>query len=73
MEVHRVDAHQNEAEAIPAMCAAREIRETEKATLNIMLILCNRGRCYQLTHQSPSCSPIRLHERRFLIRPICIP
>jgi len=73
MQVHRVDAHENEPEPIFAMCPTREIWETEETALDIMLVLCYRRRCNQLAHQSSRRSSIRLDKCRFFVRSVRIP
>jgi hypothetical protein len=73
VQVHRVDAHQDEPQAVLAMCATRQIRKTEEAAFDVMLILGDRRRCDQLPHQSPCCSTVGLDQCGFLIRTLRVP
>jgi hypothetical protein len=73
MQVHRVDAHQHKAQAVPAVGAAREVWKAEEATFDILFVLGNRGRCDQLAHEPACCASIRLDQCRLLVGTFGIP
>jgi hypothetical protein len=73
VQVHRIDTHQNKPQAVLAMGPAREIWEAEEAALDIELVLGDRRRRHQLTHQPSCCPSVGLYQCCFLVRPLRVP
>jgi hypothetical protein len=73
MKIHRIDAHQDKPQTVLAVRATRQIRKTEEAAFDVVLVLGDRGRCHQLAHQSPCRSSVGLDQRGFLIRALGVP
>lgn len=73
MQIHRVDAHQDEAKPVLAVRAARQVGKAKETALDVVLVLCNGGRGDQLAHETPGGSPVGLNQCCLLVRPVGVP
>ena len=73
VQVRRVDAHHHEAQPVPPVRAARQVREAEEAPLVVVLVLRHRWRRHQLPHQSSRGPPVGLDQRCFFAGAFGVP